>query len=61
METDGDFTDPSLPSAKATEINKARQKVYGDPTPNMEVFAGLLSRTSASPSVLKMLPWSVFC
>lgn len=42
MVEDGDFTDPNLPSTKATEINKQRQKTYGDPTPNMEVFADLL-------------------
>lgn len=41
MATDWDVVD--LPSAKATEINKQRQKTYGDPTPNMEVFAGYLS------------------
>ena len=43
MTGDGDFSDPNLPSAKATEINKARQSTYGDPTPNMEMFAALLS------------------
>lgn len=31
------------PSDRATEINRNRQKTYGDPTPNMELFARLIS------------------
>ena len=31
-----------LPGFKATAINVERQDTYGDPTPNMEMFAALL-------------------
>lgn len=41
--TGDDWNDDGLPSEKATAINKTRQKTYGDPTPNMEVFAALLA------------------
>lgn len=33
------WDDPTLPSARATEINKERRKTYGDPTPNMVFLA----------------------
>lgn len=35
--------DGYLPSEKAAEINRNRQQLYGDPTPNMEVLARLWS------------------
>jgi hypothetical protein len=32
-----------LPSDAASKINRDRQQIYGDPTPNMEVLAALIS------------------
>ena len=32
-----------LPSERAAEINRERMATYGDPRPNYEMFAGLLS------------------
>lgn len=38
-----DTWDGYLPSAEAESINRARMANYGDPTPNMEMFAGFLT------------------
>lgn len=37
------WSDPNLPSDLASETNRQRQKTYGNPTPNMEVFAAYLA------------------
>jgi Domain of unknown function (DUF6378) len=37
------WDDADLPSEKATEINRARERTYGHPAYNMRVFAKLIS------------------
>lgn len=43
MSSELDWDTDSLPSAKATEINRQRAKAYGSPITNMEGFAHMAS------------------
>lgn len=39
---DPDMWEGYLPSERASEINRERQEIYGDPTPNIEWLAGFM-------------------